>query len=98
VDATAGIASHAAHHGHHGSAEAVDASHGAASAAIAAPCHCGCGKRAGAAPSSRLGPVLLAESIGFAAACAAAPAVAAIDGASSLALAPPTPVPLSRFA
>jgi hypothetical protein len=79
-------------------AEAVDASHTHVAAVIAAPCHCGCGKRAGAAPSSRLGPVLLAESIAFAAACTIAPAISPVGDASSLALAPPTPVPLSRFA
>jgi hypothetical protein len=95
---TNGTSSHAAHHGHGDRAEAVDASHTHSAAMIAAPCHCGCGKRAGAVPSSRLGPVLLAESIVFAAACTIAPAISPVDDASSLALAPPTPVPLSRFA
>jgi len=98
VDAPAGIASHVAYHGHGDRAAAADTSHSHASAVIAAPCHCGCGKRAGGAPSSGLGPVLLAESIVFAATCAAAPAIAASDDTSSLALAPPTPVPLARFA
>jgi len=95
--ATNGTSSHVAHHGHGDRAEAVDASHTHAAAVIAAPCHCGCGKRAGAAPNARLGPVLLTESSVLAAACTTALAIAPLCDASSLALAPPTPVPLSRF-
>jgi len=83
-----------AHHGHGDRAEAV---HTHAAAVIAAPCHCGCGKRAGAAPNARLGPVLLTESSVLAAACTTALAIAPLCDASSPALAPPTPVPLSRF-
>ena len=98
VASTHATSSHVAHHGHGARAEAVDASHTHVAAVIAAPCHCGCGKRAGAAPNSRLGPVLLAESMVFAAACTVTPAISPVADANSLGLAPPTPVPLSRFA
>ena len=75
---------------HRGSADAA--------AEIAAPCRCGCGKQAGATAGSRLGPVLLSESIALPAACASEPASVKACVASSRAPAPPEPVPLSRFA
>ena len=93
-----GTTSHVAHHGHGDRAETAEASRTQAAAVIAAPCHCGCGKRAGAAPNSRLGPVLLTASSVLAVGSSTAFVIAALGDAGSLALAPPTPVPLSRFA